>query len=68
MEPVFQRLYSYIFDTENAAYSAANDMDRQVPSAIFIVNFDKVWSAIIIVDGLSLSSPLILQFTCYFTI
>lgn len=42
MEPVFQRLYSYIFDTESAAYSTADDMDRQVPSAIFIVNFDKV--------------------------
>lgn len=68
MEPVFQRLYSYIFDTESAAYSAADDMDRQVPSAIFIVNFDKVWSAIIIVNGLALSTTLILQFICYFTI
>lgn len=44
MEPVFQRLYSYIFDTDNAAISAV-EMDRQVPSAIFVVNFDKVWPA-----------------------
>ncbi|KAK9933989.1 hypothetical protein M0R45_021157 [Rubus argutus] len=41
VEPVFQRLYSYIFDTDNAAISAV-EMDRQVPSAIFVVNFDKV--------------------------
>lgn len=41
VEPMFQKLYSYIFDIENAANSATN-MDRQIPSAIFIVNFDKV--------------------------
>lgn len=41
VEPVFQKLYSYIFDTDNARYSAA-EMDRPVPIAIFIVNFDKV--------------------------
>ncbi|KAA8531214.1 hypothetical protein F0562_005872 [Nyssa sinensis] len=41
VEPVFQRLYSYVFDMENGGYSAA-EMDRPVPSAIFIVNFDKV--------------------------
>lgn len=40
-EPVFQRLYSYIFDTDNMA-SSAEEMDRPVPNAIFIVNFDKV--------------------------
>lgn len=44
MEPVFQRLYSYIFDTDSAGISAV-EMDRQVPSAIFVVNFDKVWPA-----------------------
>ncbi|KAL6193627.1 hypothetical protein ACLB2K_034711 [Fragaria x ananassa] len=41
VEPVFQRLYSYIFDTDNSAVSAV-ELDRQVPSAIFVVNFDKV--------------------------
>uniref|UniRef100_A0A5B7BXW3 DUF7906 domain-containing protein n=1 Tax=Davidia involucrata TaxID=16924 RepID=A0A5B7BXW3_DAVIN len=41
VEPVFQRLYSYVFDMENGGYSEA-EMDRSVPSAIFIVNFDKV--------------------------
>lgn len=41
VEPVFQNLYSYIFDVDNARYSAG-EMDRPIPSAIFIVNFDKV--------------------------
>ena len=41
VEPVFQKLYSYIFDMDNSGYNAA-EMDRPVPSAIFIVNFDKV--------------------------
>lgn len=41
MEPVFQKLYSYIFDMENGGYSTA-EMDKPVPSAVFIVNFDKV--------------------------
>ncbi|KAJ0034994.1 hypothetical protein Pint_24324 [Pistacia integerrima] len=41
VEPIFQRLYSYIFDMENGEYSA-REMDRPVPNAIFIVNFDKV--------------------------
>lgn len=41
VEPVFEKLYSYIFDMDNVRYSAA-EMDRPVPSAIFIVNFDKV--------------------------
>ncbi|GAV71705.1 hypothetical protein CFOL_v3_15195 [Cephalotus follicularis] len=41
VEPVFQRLYSYLFDMDNGGYSAA-EMERPVPSAIFIVNFDKV--------------------------
>ncbi|KAK9288081.1 hypothetical protein L1049_016528 [Liquidambar formosana] len=41
VEPVFQKLYSYIFDMENGGYSAA-ELDRPVPSVIFIVNFDKV--------------------------
>lgn len=40
-EPVFQRLYSYIFDMEDGGVSAS-EMDRPVPNAIFIVNFDKV--------------------------
>ncbi|XP_040991272.1 uncharacterized protein LOC121238468 [Juglans microcarpa x Juglans regia] len=41
VEPVFQKLYSYIFDTDNVRYSAA-EMDRPVPIVIFLVNFDKV--------------------------
>jgi hypothetical protein len=39
VEPEFQKLYSYLFDIEG--YSP-EEMDRPVPTAIFIVNFDKV--------------------------
>ena len=41
VEPMFQKLYSFIFDPESGGYSAT-EMDRPVPAAIFIVNFDKV--------------------------
>ncbi|XP_019054594.1 PREDICTED: uncharacterized protein LOC104605036 isoform X2 [Nelumbo nucifera] len=41
VEPVFHRLYSYIFDIDQSGYSET-EMDRPVPSAIFVVNFDKV--------------------------
>lgn len=41
VEPVFHKLYSYIFDLDNSEYSA-KDNDRPVPNAIFLVNFDKV--------------------------
>lgn len=41
VEPVFQKLYSYIFDMDSVG-SSVTEMDRPVPSAIFIVNFDKV--------------------------
>lgn len=41
VEPMFQKLYSFIFDMESGGY-AATEMDRPVPAAIFIVNFDKV--------------------------
>ena len=41
VEPVFEMLYSYIFDTDNSA-SSAKEMDRPMANAIFIVNFDKV--------------------------
>ncbi|KAJ4753692.1 transmembrane protein [Rhynchospora pubera] len=41
VEPIFQRLYSFIFDVESGGYSAT-EMDRPVPAAIFVVNFDKV--------------------------
>lgn len=41
MEPIFQKLYSYIFDMENGGYSV-EETNKAVPSAIFIVNFDKV--------------------------
>ncbi|KAK1592577.1 hypothetical protein Q3G72_027299 [Acer saccharum] len=41
VEPTFQKLYSYIFDLDNDGFSAP-EMDRPVPNAIFIFNFDKV--------------------------
>uniref|UniRef100_A0A2P2K0J6 Uncharacterized protein MANES_03G205800 n=1 Tax=Rhizophora mucronata TaxID=61149 RepID=A0A2P2K0J6_RHIMU len=41
VEPIFQKLYNYVFDMEGVRYSAAEN-DRPVPNAIFIVNFDKV--------------------------
>lgn len=41
VEPIFQKLYSYIFDMDSVG-SSVTEMDRPVPSAIFIVNFDKV--------------------------
>lgn len=40
VEPMFQRLYSFLFDMESGGFSAT-EMDRPVPTAIFIVNFDK---------------------------
>lgn len=42
VEPMFHKLYSYVFDMEDIRYTAA-ESDRPVPNAIFIVNFDKVW-------------------------
>ncbi|KAJ6847213.1 uncharacterized protein M6B38_281235 [Iris pallida] len=41
VESTFQKLYTYIFDLESDGYSAT-EMDRPVPTAIFILNFDKV--------------------------
>lgn len=41
VEPVFQMLYSYMFDFDNEGLSSA-EIDKPVPSVIFIVNFDKV--------------------------
>ncbi|KAF7837703.1 Pleiotropic drug resistance protein 3 isoform D [Senna tora] len=41
VEPIFQKLYSYIFDMDNEGYSV-REMDRPVPITIFIVNFDKL--------------------------
>ncbi|OVA16754.1 hypothetical protein BVC80_1543g209 [Macleaya cordata] len=41
VEPIFQHLYSFVFDMDRDGDSAA-EMDRPVPSAIFVVNFDKV--------------------------
>ncbi|XP_024984004.1 uncharacterized protein LOC112519916 [Cynara cardunculus var. scolymus] len=41
VEPEFQKLYSYLFYFENIGYSA-EEIDRPMPTAIFIVNFDKV--------------------------
>lgn len=40
VEPIFERLYSFIFDMEPGR--SATEMDRPVPVAIFVVNFDKV--------------------------
>ncbi|XP_071708536.1 uncharacterized protein [Rutidosis leptorrhynchoides] len=41
VEQEFQKLYSYLFDYENMGYNA-EEADRPMPTAIFIVNFDKV--------------------------
>ncbi|KAI3677362.1 hypothetical protein L1987_86988 [Smallanthus sonchifolius] len=41
VEHEFQKLYSYLFYFENTGYSA-EEIDRPVPTAIFIANFDKV--------------------------
>ncbi|WOL15982.1 hypothetical protein Cni_G24764 [Canna indica] len=41
VEPMFQKLYSFIFDVDSGGYSAT-EMDRPVPAAIFMVNFDKI--------------------------
>lgn len=41
VESEFQKLYSYLFDFENMGYTAEEN-DRPMPTAIFIVNFDKV--------------------------
>lgn len=41
VEPEFQKLYSYLFDFDNMGYNA-EEADRPMPTAIFIVNFDKV--------------------------
>ncbi|XP_058757608.1 uncharacterized protein LOC131630884 [Vicia villosa] len=41
VEPIFQKLYSYIFDMDSVG-SSVTEADKPVPSAIFIVNFDKV--------------------------
>lgn len=42
MESAFNQLYSYIFDIDVGSGSAAT-ADKPIPSAIFVVNFDKVW-------------------------
>ncbi|CAI8610763.1 unnamed protein product [Vicia faba] len=41
VEPIFQMLYSYIFDIDSVG-SSVSETEKPVPSAIFIVNFDKV--------------------------
>lgn len=41
VEPEYLKLYSYLFDLENAGYQV-EEMDRPWPNAIFVVNFDKV--------------------------
>lgn len=41
VEPEFQNLYTYLFDPNNGGFDA-EEMDRPVPNAIFVVNFDKV--------------------------
>lgn len=42
VEPEFSKLYSYLFDIESGG-DPTEEMDRTMPSAIFIVNFDKVF-------------------------
>ncbi|CAO2835101.1 unnamed protein product [Amaranthus hypochondriacus] len=41
VEPVFQQLYSYIFNVDGTGYPTPEN-DRPVPTAIFVLNFDKV--------------------------
>ncbi|KAL5720263.1 hypothetical protein ACHQM5_012942 [Ranunculus cassubicifolius] len=42
VEPIFQQLYSYIFDMDNGGVSSENtEKEKPAPSAIFVVNFDK---------------------------
>lgn len=41
VEPEFEKLYSYLFDIENGGYPI-EEIDRPRPTAIFVVNFDKV--------------------------
>ncbi|KAM0831297.1 hypothetical protein ACQ4PT_065640 [Festuca glaucescens] len=40
VEHIFERLYSFIFDIEPGR--STTEMDRPIPVAIFVVNFDKV--------------------------
>ncbi|KAI3893392.1 hypothetical protein MKW92_051887 [Papaver armeniacum] len=42
VDPVFERLYSYTFDMNGRGGKSTEDMIRSVPSAIIVVNFDKV--------------------------
>lgn len=42
VEAEFQKLYSFLFNMENGGYSV-EEMDRPWPTAIFVVNFDKVF-------------------------
>ncbi|KAK9136671.1 hypothetical protein Sjap_007265 [Stephania japonica] len=43
VEPVFEQLYSFMFDIDGGGFSASEiEMDRPAPTAIFVVNFDKV--------------------------
>ncbi|XP_047950932.1 uncharacterized protein LOC125196453 [Salvia hispanica] len=41
VEPEFEKLYSYLFDLENGGFPV-EETDRPRPTAIFVVNFDKV--------------------------
>lgn len=41
VEPVFQQLYTYIFNVDGTGYPTP-EIDRPVPTAIFVLNFDKV--------------------------
>ncbi|KAM0948453.1 hypothetical protein DsansV1_C06g0059551 [Dioscorea sansibarensis] len=41
VEPTFQKLYSFMFDMDGGGFSAP-EVDRPLPAAIFLVNFDKV--------------------------
>lgn len=48
VEPVFQKLYSYIFDVDSDR-NFETEMDRPAPTAIFVLNLDKVCNAIFFV-------------------
>lgn len=43
VEPTFENLYSFMFDLDGGGFSAP-EVDRRLPAAIFLVNFDKVYA------------------------
>ncbi|GMH29725.1 hypothetical protein Nepgr_031568 [Nepenthes gracilis] len=63
VEPIFESLYSYIFDEDHVGH-IASEMERPVPTAIFVTNFDKVRmdpkNKVIDLDSLMYNKPTVL--------